>query len=560
MHSKEDNIEYPKTLNTYLGNKGYTILKSELTIRQQLALKESLMVKPYIPGAPCQAQKSFPAYRESDKKMYIPRYYGEELFGPAKSIKITDGDDINIKFNGTLRDYQIPVLNKYLDKVLTCGHGGCGALLELFCAWGKTLGALYISSKIGKKTIVIVHKEFLMNQWIERIQQYFPSAKIGKIQGQIIDIDGKDIVIAMLQSLSMKDYPSTLFDSFGLTIIDEVHHISSEVFSCALFKIVTKYTLGLSATMNRKDGTTNVFKMFLGEVIYKQERSKSDTVVVRGITYKNNDEEYNNVELDFKGQTALSKMLSKISNYNHRTEFIIKVLQDMLVENPKQQIMIIASYKNILSYIFDAINHRNICTVGYYIGGMKEKALKESENKQVILATFSMAAEGLDVKTLTTLFMVTPMTNIEQSVGRILRQKHSFDPVVVDIIDSHDNFQRQWNKRKTFYKKYNYKIIQTNNTIYSPDVSKWKVTYEPKITSSPDLNTDTNTNTNEKSGSCNKKSKQTKKSSSRSSSDKSVADDTETESETEEEAEEDDDEDETGKKSVGICLLKYKKS
>jgi superfamily II DNA or RNA helicase len=90
-----------------------------------------------------------------------------------------------------------------------------------------------------------------------------------------------------------------------------------------------------------------------------------------------------------------------------------------------------------------------------------------------------MAAEGLDIKSLSTLFMVTPMTRIEQSVGRILRQKHEFNPVIIDIIDTHANFQKQWLKRKTFYKAQNYKIIQTNSSTYVTDVSKWKIVYEP---------------------------------------------------------------------------------
>jgi superfamily II DNA or RNA helicase len=85
-----------------------------------------------------------------------------------------------------------------------------------------------------------------------------------------------------------------------------------------------------------------------------------------------------------------------------------------------------------------------------------------------------MAAEALDIKTLTTLIMVTPKTDIEQSVGRILREKHS-KPVVVDIIDSHDIFQRQWLKRKTFYKKNNYKIIGIDNYHYKSDTSQWKI-------------------------------------------------------------------------------------
>ena len=132
-----------------------------------------------------------------------------------------------------------------------------------------------------------------MNQWIERINKYYPTAKIGKIQGQVIDIEGKDIVLGMLQSLSMKDYPASMFDSFGFTIIDEVHHISSEVFSCALFKLVTKYMLGLSATMNRKDGTTKVFKMFLGEVIFKGKRDEPMNVIVRAVKYEVDDDEFN---------------------------------------------------------------------------------------------------------------------------------------------------------------------------------------------------------------------------------------------------------------------------
>jgi superfamily II DNA or RNA helicase len=534
IQSNQDIIDWPKNLNTYLGNKGYTILKSELSIKHQLLIKEMLMVKPYVPGSPVQVQKTFPAYRESDKKIYVPRYFGEELFGPAKTNKITEGDDINLEFKGILREAQVPVVDTYLQHI----EKGGGGLLELPCGFGKTSVSLNIISRLKKKTLVIVHKEFLMNQWIERIQQFLPNARIGKIQGQVIDIDNKDIVLAMLQSLSMKDYPATLFDSFGFTIIDEVHHISSEVFSCALFKLVTKYMLGLSATMNRKDGTTKVFKMFLGEVIYKLERSKDETLIVRGIIYQTKDEEFNELELDFRGQTAASKMLSKICNYNYRSEFILKILRDMLVENPKQQIMMIASYKNILSYMFDAIRHHNICTVGYYVGGMKETALKESESKQVVLATYSMAAEGLDIKSLTTLFMITPMTNIEQSVGRILRQKHEFDPIVVDIIDSHDNFQKQWSKRKTFYKKQNYKIIQTNSVNYSSDVSKWKLIYEPIFN---------------KQNKCKELTKEPLKPSSRSSSDKSIADDTDTDTDLEDELEEKTD------KLKGVCLLKFKK-
>jgi superfamily II DNA or RNA helicase len=98
-----------------------------------------------------------------------------------------------------------------------------------------------------------------------------------------------------------------------------------------------------------------------------------------------------------------------------------------------------------------------------------------------VIATYSMAAEALDIKSLTTLIMVTPKTDIEQAVGRILRQKHG-SPIVVDIVDSHAPFQNQWSKRKQFYKKQNYKIIQTSIDKYDPSVEKWRVVFEPGTT------------------------------------------------------------------------------
>jgi superfamily II DNA or RNA helicase len=461
-------------LNTYIGQKGYTILKKELNDQQVSLIKKELMVRPYIPGSPVNNNvKSFPAYRESVQKYYLPRYFGEEHFGAAKEMKLPEGDNISVAFNGELREHQWAPVNSYLNKVRATSTGG-GGLLDLPCAFGKTSLSLYILSQLKKKTLVLVHKEFLFNQWIERIQQFLPGARIGKIQGPVIDIEDKDIVLGMIQSLSMKEYPPSVFESFGFTIIDEVHHISSEVFSNTLFKLVTKYMLGLSATMNRKDGTSKIFKMFLGEVVFKENRKQDHPVVVRAVEYKIDDEEFNEIVYDFRGNPQFSTMITKLCNYNRRSEFILQVLGDMLRENPNQQVMILAHNKSLLKYLYDAIAARNIASVGYYVGGMKEAALKESESKKVIIATYSMAAEGLDIKTLTTLIMATPKTDIEQSVGRILRERHG-TPVVVDVIDKHDLFQKQWAKRKTFYRKQNYKIIHTTSVDYTPDTSKWRV-------------------------------------------------------------------------------------
>jgi superfamily II DNA or RNA helicase len=475
----ETNI-YPKTLNTYLGGKGYTIPKCELTEHQIFSIKKDLMVKPFVQGSVGGEQVTYPVYRESASKIYVPRFYGNENFGMPKEIRLHEGDDIDIKFVGKLRDIQVPVVEKYMKNIRDSESGG---LLELYCGFGKTICALHICSLLKKKTLIIVHKSFLSNQWCEKINEFLPDARIGKIQGKIIDIEDKDIVICMLQSLSMKEYNESLFNSFGLIICDECHHLSSEVFSRALFKIVPKYTLGLSATLNRADGCSFVFKYFIGDVIHKSIRATDDYLVeVRKIEYKTNDDEFNSQILNFKGEVQYSSMISKLCVFNPRTEFIIKVLTDLLIESPSNQIIILGHNRNILKYIYDAISSRNICDVGEYLGGMKEKDLKESEDKQVIVSTFSMASEGLDLKKLSTLIMVTPKSEIEQICGRILREKNG-RKLIIDIADNHTCFKNQYIKRQRFYKKNAYKIIRNDSVNYSNKFDNWQVVYNPNLCS-----------------------------------------------------------------------------
>jgi len=458
-------------LNSYLGNKGYTIYKICLTPKILEFIKNELTVKPFIQNSYAEA-KSFPIYQESEKKIYVPRYWGIKMFGYPKLLKISFGESINLTFNGQLRDYQTKVLNEYLKAIdfgtpdnINKGNGT--ALIELWTGAGKTVLGLKIIEVLKKKTIIFVHKTFLKNQWIERIEEYLPGARIGTIQGQIVDIENKDIVLAMIQSISMKNYHETLFDSFGLSLYDECHHMSSEVFSNCLKKCNTLYGLGLSATMERKDGLTNVFKMYLGDICYKHSKNSSqDNVLVKAIDFIVEDDEYNEVERDFRGQVKYSTMVSKISNFNLRSDFIVHILESEMFINPDQQFIVLAQTKNLLNYLYKALCYKNFASVGFYIGGMKDEDLKKSESKKIILATFSMAAEALDIKSLTSLFLASPKSDIIQAVGRILREKHS-NPLIIDLIDNHEVFLNQFTKRRAFYNEKNYKIIRTNQEKYN---------------------------------------------------------------------------------------------
>lgn len=470
-----ENIEQLKKnnlLNSYLGNKGYSIYKVCLTNEIINYIKKELTVKPTAQNLIVEPV-AFPVYQESDKKIYVPRFWGLKVFGQPNQVKISQGKSINIEFKGQLRKEPVnqeEIVDAYLNSLKTqesnySSGGSC--LIELKCGGGKTILALNILSKLKKKTIIFVQKTFLKNQWIERIEEFLPQAKVGTIQGQIIDIEDKDIVIAMVQSISMKSYPESLFDDFGFTVFDETHHMASNVFCNCLKKCNTLYSLGLSGTMNRKDGLTFVFKMYLGEICFKtKEDNGENNVLVKAIDYHVlDDDEYNEVEHDFRGNVKYTSLVSKVAKYEYRADFILNVMINEININPKQQIILLSQTKNLLNYLYKLITSKNVISVGYYIGGMKEKDLKASESKQIILATFAMAAEALDIKSLTTLVLATPKSDIVQAVGRIMRAEHS-RPLIIDIIDQHDTLLNQFNKRRSFYNEKNYKIIRTTNTNY----------------------------------------------------------------------------------------------
>tara|TARA_B110000208_G_C11773994_1_gene431322 strand:+ start:172 stop:1626 length:1455 start_codon:yes stop_codon:yes gene_type:complete len=446
----------------YLSRKGYVIPKIDLTKSKKKELINDLTMKPFT-LSDFKQDKSFPLYLESKNKYYIPKYFGLKYFGEGIINKLTKGDDIDIEFNGSLRDPQSKIVDLYMK---TCNEDkfsndySNGGMISLQCGGGKTVIALNIITKLKKKTLVVVHKTFLMDQWKDRIMQFIPNAKIGFIQGPDIIIEDCDIVIGMLQSLSQKDYDKNQFDSFGLCIIDEAHHIGAEVFSRSLRRISSWYMLGLSATPKRKDGLSKVFEYYIGPYIFKQTESEKREVDVNILTIGNNNN-YQEDVLNYMGKVCMPKMINNICEYLPRTKFICKLVKYIIEEGTDNtQILILSDRRNHLNDIYNIIEANKICSVGYYVGGMKELELKKSESKSVILGTYSMSSEGMDIPTLNTLILSSPKSDIQQSVGRILRKKGEILPTVYDINDNFSSFKNQVKKRKTFYKKCNFKQFQ----------------------------------------------------------------------------------------------------
>ena len=190
-----------------ISSKGYKIPINHAKANE---FKKDLVVKPFVENA-----INYPIYRISDKSMYLPKYYGIKKLGIPDIRKEQEGLTVNFKFNGKLRDYQQPVCDKIISHLKKYESG----LASLYTGWGKTCAAIWIASQLNVKTLIIVHTDNLLNQWKERIMDFL-GEESGIIQGPNLTINN-NIVIGMLQSISMKEYPTETFKDFGLCIYDE---------------------------------------------------------------------------------------------------------------------------------------------------------------------------------------------------------------------------------------------------------------------------------------------------------------------------------------------------
>lgn len=442
-----------------LSSRGYNIAKETLTDEQLLDLKEQLTVSPYVPEDFAQNMpKPFKLYQETSSRIYMPKCYGLKKFGVPDIYKLPQGQDIDVKFIGTLRDYQIEPVEKYLQAANDPKR--MGGLLNVYCGYGKTTLAIDLMCRLKKKTLIICHKDFLLQQWKERIEQFAPSARIGLIKAKVIDVQNKDVVLASLQSLSMKTYDDNVLSDMGFVVVDECHHIGAEVFSQALKKVNFQYSLGLSATINRKDGLTKVFKWFLGDVVFKAAK-RLDELEVRFFDFYDPNPKYSLEVKGYKGKLMVPIMINNICDFTLRNDFIIQTLLDILKQEPNRKVIILSDRLNQLRVLNTKLIEVGVESA-FYIGGMKQEALKRSEDKQVILATYHIAAEGFDCPGLDTLILASPKSDVIQCVGRIQRtpqhlRKHK--PLVIDIVDNFSIFQGQGRKRHKYYKSCKYDVV-----------------------------------------------------------------------------------------------------
>ena len=267
-----------KKYKTILTKDGYLLNKEKFTKKELDAIKNELTVQPqlsYSIGIKNNLEK-FNVYKENEEYLSIPKFYGISRIGkPELNDEIT-GTIIDFNFNGNLRPLQQDIVKQVLEHMKKNDGGG----ICVGCGSGKTVMGINISNTLKVKTLVIVHKTFLLNQWKERFEQ-FTDAKVGTIQQNKIDTDGKDVVIGMLQSIAKEKYDLDIFRDFGLVIFDEAHHAPSKFFSRALPLISCKKTLFLTATPKRSDKLEKVLYWYFGDIIYKSPPNQNQNVLVK---------------------------------------------------------------------------------------------------------------------------------------------------------------------------------------------------------------------------------------------------------------------------------------
>jgi len=435
---------------------GYRIAKSSLD--KEHHIKGLLTVKPYIPSVFVKPQyvQRFEVYRENAEYLYVPKHFGIEKFGPygSSTRDVPQTDAKYWEFAGSIREAQRPVVDSFLKPE---PHDG---IISLQTGGGKTVCGLYIASQLKLPTLVLVHSGFLKDQWVERISTFLPNARIGTIQGDVFDIENKDIVVGMLQTIALKEHPPNHFKSFGLVIVDECHHIASEGFSQAVPKITSKYMLGLSATPERKDRLMNVIHWFLGPLLYVSNTAEKvdDKVNVEVYEFEG-DEKHNEIIYNHAGVMFSTLMVNKVAENSVRNEFLIKILEDIFDEE-ERQILVLSDRVEHTKALFEGLPEHMKSKTGILARGMKPAIRDEfCKSKRILISTYQLVKEGFDVATLNTLMLATSRPDVDQIVGRILRvekAKRTTHPLILDVVDT--PFRRQFQERLKLYKDRGYQI------------------------------------------------------------------------------------------------------
>lgn len=398
------------------------------------------------------------------RRVLVPRNMAP---GGLKDLRV---DGTPCKFKSAFKprnDEQARVISEAVQ-LLATGHN---FMVEAPTGFGKTWCAADIIAKVGKKTLIVVTKEDIRDQWIAAFKAILGlevGSGIGLIQGDTCITANQKVVIAMIQSLH-KDgrYPEHVFREFGLAVWDECHRVAADAFAQSGFRIPAKLRLGISATPDRKDGREEVLYAHIGPVLV---RSESAPMTPRVIAQRSPWE----VPYRRKRLKDGSFTMVQIPHSAGKAGHVVKILANHYPRNNVMATFISAAYKKGRIILFQSDLREHLETmfgllvakgippadIGYYIGGLSSSAREVVKKRRVILATYQMTAEATDIPELDVLVLGTPKSDVRQIVGRVIRYlPGKKQPVVFDVFDSTSSvFNGYWGSRRKWYESIGAKV------------------------------------------------------------------------------------------------------
>lgn len=325
-----------------------------------------------------------------------------------------------------------------------------GGVLSLSVGMGKTVIALWLACELKVKTLIVVNKKVLLDQWMERIAQFVPNTRVGIVQGPTCDIRGCHIVVGMLQSLSQNPYS---LPGFGLLVVDECNHIGAPKFSQAMLQMNCPYKLGLSATPDRKDGLTRVILWFLGPIFMRLERDALDVSV--DILPFSTCDRYRQPPPTTRGKVDFAQVVEVLCECRSRNEVLVTKMASL---GPNRHTLVLSARRPHCEMLAQMLREQGK-DAEVYLGGMSQPDLHKASKARFVVATYSMAAEGLDIPSLNTLLLATPQRDVVQSCGRIMRGVGGgVNPLILDVKDAWVCLKGQFRARLDYYLRVGFKL------------------------------------------------------------------------------------------------------
>jgi len=309
------------------------------------------------------------------------------------------------------------------------GSGSAGGIVQAVPAWGKTAFAIRLICSLGRKTFIGVHKEFLVEQWKLRLEKFAPYLRLGVWQGKKEEVEDRDVVIGMIQTLAKRDVEKEVADQFGLCIWDEVHRVGARTWGTVPPKFNPRFHMGLSARPQRADRMEDVFLWLIGPVLFKATYQTPVPNIYRIPTPYVNPEWIRKYEADpTKKKLIYPTYLKAMVASQVRNKRIVDELEKILRAKVGRKIVVMSERIEHLEDMASMLRERDMVekipdlSTGFIHSKIGQKARKEAERKRVVFSTFQMLDEGFDISALDTLMMTTGRAYVEQAIGRIRRE------------------------------------------------------------------------------------------------------------------------------------------